>query len=56
MNEKHKQLYDMMVERQLISKSYEDFTTNFSKPEKQKQLYGLHVENEVMSNNIADCL
>ena len=54
MNEKHKQLYDMMVERQLISKSYEDFTTNFSKPEKQKQLYGFLVENEVMSNNIAE--
>ena len=54
MNEKHKQLYDLMVERDLISKSYDDFTTNFSQPEKQKQLYGFLIENDVISTNIAE--
>ncbi len=54
MNEKHRQLYDLMVERDLISKSYDEFTTNFSQPNKQKQLYGFLIDNDVISTNIAE--
>ena len=54
MNEKHRQLYDLMVERDLISKSYDEFTTNFSQPSKQKQLYGFLIDNDVISTNIAE--
>lgn len=39
-NKAHQQLYQGLTEKGLYTKSYEDFTVQFSNPKAQKELYG----------------
>jgi hypothetical protein len=54
MNESHKKLYDVLVERGLYTKSYEEFTNQFESPESQKKMYDIVADQGLYTKTYED--
>ena len=51
MNESNQKLYNLLIERGLYTKSYDEFTTQFQPVEKQGKLYNLLQDEQLYSKS-----
>ena len=54
MNESHQNLYNLLTEQGLYTKSYDDFTSQFEAEERQQKLYDLLQQQELYTKSYDD--
>ena len=54
MNESHQNLYNLLTEQGLYTKSYDDFTSQFDAEDKQQKLYDLLQQQELYTKSYDD--